>query len=185
MSDRNPKILLVEPDPDMVEMMVGLLRRRFNAQVTCVSNAESCLNTDLYDPHDVVIAEWELEDSDGLQLTENLTILSPRPIILLADEPTSRDAIGAMRLGVRDLFTKPFPVEDLQDATERAVPPHELKRQQAVKYRRMRELVRHVIWERRDLTRRIELVCRDLVEAHRRLVHRVLALEGAQTGQTT
>ena len=184
MSDRTPKILLVEPDPDMVDMLVGLLRRRFDAQVTCVDGAEACLHTDLYDPHDVVIAEWELEDSDGLQLTENLTILSPRPIILLADEPSSRDAIGAMRLGVRDLFVKPFPFEDLLDATARALAGHELKRQRAAKYHRMRDLVRHVIRERRDLNRRIELVCRDLVEAHRRLVHRVLALEGTQTGQS-
>ena len=185
MSDRTPKILLVEPDPDMVEMLVGLLQRRFSAQVTCVDSAESCLNTDLYDPHDLVIAEWELHDSDGLQLTEHLTILSPRPIILLADEPCCRDAIEAMRLGVRDLFVKPFPFEDLLDATERAIAGQELKRQHAAKYRRMRELVRHVIRERRDINRRVELVCRDLVEAHRRLVHRVLALEGTRTEQTT
>ena len=185
MSDRPPKILLVEPDPDMVDMLVGLLRRRFDAQVTCVSNAESCLKTDLYDPHDLVIAEWELDDSDGLQLTEHLTILSPRPIILLADEPTSRDAIEAMRLGVRDLFVKPFPFQDLLDATERAVTGNELRRQHTAKYRRMRDLVRHVIRERRDLNRRTELVCRDLVEAHRRLVHRVLAIEGTRTEQTT
>src|SRR3990172_8064742 len=113
MSDRPPKILLVEPDPDMVEMLVAALRRRFDARVTCVDSAEQCLNTDLYDPHDLVVSEWELEDSDGLQLTEDLTILAPRPIILLADEPTSRDAIGAMRLGVRDLFTKPVPLQHL------------------------------------------------------------------------
>ena len=185
MSDRAPKILLVEPEPEMVEMLAGLLRRRFDAQVTCVSNAESCLNTDLYDPHDLVIAEWELDDSDGLQLTEHLTILSSRPIILLADEPSSRDAIEALRLGVRDLFIKPFPFQDLLDAAERAIAGIDLKRQHAAKYRRMRELVRHVIRERRDLNRRMELVCRDLVDAHRRLVDRVLALEGTRTEQAT
>jgi hypothetical protein len=32
-----------------------------------------------------------------------------------------------------------------------------------------------VIGERRDLNRRIELICKDLVGAHRRLVQRVLA----------
>ncbi len=42
----------------------------------------------------------------------------------------------------------------------------------------MRELVRRVIRERRDLNRRVELVCRDLVGAHRRLVTRVLSSEG-------
>ena len=86
---------------------------------------------------------------------------------------------------MRDLFVKPFPFQDLLDATQRAVVGNDLKRQHAVKYRRMRELVRHVIRERRDLNRRTELVCRDLVEAHRRLVHRVLAIEGTRTGQAT
>ncbi len=185
MSQRAPKILLVEPDSEMTDMLVGVLRRRLNAQVTCVADAESCLSTDLYDPHDVIIAEWDLADSDGLQLSENLTILSPRPIILLADEPTSDDTIDALRLGVRDIFVKPFPLEDLLDATQRAVSGNELKRQHLAKYRRMRELVRHVIRERRDLNRRVELVCKDLVEAHRRLVHRVLSIEGTRTEQAT
>ena len=106
-----------------------------------------------------------------------------RPIILLARQPTCEQAIEALRLGVRDLFRKPFPVEQLLDAAERLLYGHDLRRQRAVKYHRMRGLLRRVIRERRDLNRRIELICRDLVQAHRRLLHRVLTVEEAKAQQ--
>ncbi len=180
MSDRTPKILLVEPDPEMVELLVPPLRQRFDARITCVSDGDTCLETDLYDPHDLVIAEWSLSDSPGLELIERLNILGPRPVILLADRPSSQDVVAAIRLGVSDVFPKPFPIGDLLDAVERALTVYELKRRHAAKYRRMRELVRHVIRERRALNKRVELVCKDLVEAHRRLVQRVLTLESSR-----
>ena len=173
MSDRPRKILLVEPDTDLAEMLADGLRVRFSAQVTCVAGAEHCIQTDLYDPHDMAIAECQLDDGDGLELAEHLNILSPRPVILLADRPSSDEMIGAVRAGVADLFIKPFAVRDLLDAVERTLDAHELRVRHAAKYRRMRELVRRVIRERRDLNRRMELVCRDLVEAHRRLLHRI------------
>lgn len=182
MSDRPPKILLVEPDPAIVELLVETLRHHFDAVVTCVAGAEACLGTDLYDPHDLVIAEWTLEDSDGLELTEHLHILSPRPVILLVDEPTSEDTVAALRAGVCDVFVKPFSISDLIDAADRALKTFQLKRRQAAKYRRMRELVRRVIRERRDLNHRMELVCKDLVEAHRRLAQRVLSLDASNPG---
>lgn len=165
----------------MVELLVPLLQSRLDARVTCVDTAEACIETDLYDPHEIVIAEWELADSDGLELAEHIHILSPRPVILLTDKIKTGESIAALRAGVCDIFTKPFPIENLLDATQRAFERHEINRLHAAKYRRMRELVRHVIRERRDLNRRMELVCKDLVEAQRRLVQRVLALEGPRT----
>ncbi len=181
MLDRPHKILLVEPDAEVLEILVAALARRFEAHITCVPDAESCLDVEMVDPHELVIAELNLEDSSGLELTEKLMALSARPVILLANEPTCDEAIEAMRLGVRDLFRKPFPVEDLLDAARRAVLGFDLRRRRTAKYRRMRELVRRVIRERRNLNRRVELICRDLVGAQRRLVHRVLSLDEQKT----
>ena len=178
MADRPTKILLVEPEPQLVELLVNSLTRRFDAQLTCVADAESCLDVELLEPHDLVIADRDLADADGLKLAEQLMSLGSRPVILLAESPSSDDVIAALRAGVCDLFVKPFPVEELLDAAQTVLYSHEIKRRQAVRYRRLRELVRHVIRERRDLNRRIELVCRDLVEAHRRLAHRVVQSEG-------
>lgn len=180
MSDRPYKILLVEPDPQLVELLVASLSRRFDANITCVVDAETCLDVEMLEPHDLVIAEWKLGDTTGLHLSEQLTALSPRPIILIAEKVKSRDAIEALRSGVRDLFVKPFAIGELLDSAQRVLYGFDVKRRHAVRYHRMRKLVRQVIRERRDLNKRIELVCRDLVQAHRRLVHRVVELGTAR-----
>jgi len=180
MAKRTHKILVVEPDAEVLEILVAAFADRFDAHITCVDGAEACLDVEIVDPHDLVITELELEDSNGLELAEHLTSLSARPVILLCDEPTTQQAIAALRLGVRDLLPKPFPVSDLLDAADRALCGHHLKRDYAVRYHRMRDLVRKAVRERRELNKRVELVCKDLVGAHRRLAHRVVELSKSQ-----
>ena len=174
---RQHKILVVEPDSEIIEILVAALSRRFDAQITCVADAESALDVDMVTPHDLVITELVLDDLEGLHLIERLMTLSVRPVILLAHEPTCEEAIAALRLGVRDLLCKPFPVTELLDGVARLLRGFEVHRAHLGKYRRMRDLVRRVIRERRDLKCRIDLICRDLVGAQRRLVHRVLESE--------
>jgi len=180
MPPRTPKIMVVEPDSEILEILVAALSERFDAHLTCVDSAESCLDVEVVDPHDLIVAELDLPDTSGLDLAEQLMALSHRPVVLLADDPTTEQAIAALRLGVRDLFAKPFPVSRLLDASQHALCGHHMRREHAVKYHRMRSLVRTAIRERRELNKRIELVCRDLVGAHRRLAHRVLEIRGSE-----
>jgi len=177
MKKRPRKIMVVEPDPALVEVLVGSISNRFDAHITCAVDARTCLDADILDPHDLFVIERDLDDVDGLRLAGQLLQLSRRPIVLLAEEPATDDAVEALRLGVADFFVKPFPVADMLDSMERILYGSEVRAQHAVRYRNLRDLVRRVIRERRDLNRRMELVCRDLVDAHRRLVHRVLASE--------
>ena len=184
MAERLPKILVVEPDPRILQLLVAALVRRFDAHITCTATAEACLDVELAEPHDLVIAELRLEDDHGLVLAERLASLSARPVILLAEEPSCDDALEAMRLGVRAMLRKPFPVAELLEAAAEALRNSEVQRTQAAKYHRVRRLLRQAIRERRDLGRRIDLVCRDLVAAHRRLVHRVLEHEEFQVSRS-
>ena len=76
------KILLVEPDALMLEILVAALARRFSTHITCVADAESCLDVEMLDPHALVITELNLETatasgggpriSSGLELVEKL-----------------------------------------------------------------------------------------------------------------
>lgn len=168
-----------------MEMLVAALSGRLHVAITCVRDARGCLDTEVLDPHDLVIVEMDLPGPSELHAVRDLTALSDRPVILLASLPIRPDAVvEAMRLGVRDVFAKPFAIEDLLDSVHRTLQRHRIQRQQAVRYRRMRDLVRRVIRERRDLDRRVELICRDLVGAHRRLVHRVIEFEESRVRTT-
>lgn len=177
MGRRVQKILVVEPDAEILEILVASLSKRFDAHITCVSDAVSCLDVEMVEPHDLVIAECDLPGEHGIKLAEQLMALSSRPVILLTDEIECDQVVEALRIRVYDIFRKPFPVEDLLDVTENALNSFVMKRRRAVRYRKMRDMVRKVIRERRGLNERIELVCRDLVGAQKRLLTKVASID--------
>lgn len=172
------KVLLVERDPDAIERIVAALASRFDAQITCVSDAELCLDTDMLEPHDVIITQYDLPDTNGLTLAEQLLALRQRPIIMLADNPNVELVLQALRLGVADFFVKPVCCEELLDSVQQSIRAQQLHAQHGTKYRQMRSLVRRVLKERRSINERVELICQDLVSAQRRLTDRVLTVEG-------
>ena len=174
-SPRTSKILLVEDDPRLLEILVESIVGHFDAHLTCVGSAEDALDVEVVEPHELVISELDLPGLDGLTLTRHLMDLSEdRPVILLAEEPALSHAVEAMRLRAVDFFPKPFAVADLVDSMQRALRHARQLRQLKKKHCGLRRLVRQVLRERRELNKRIELICKDLVGAHRRLVHRVL-----------
>ena len=177
MSDSPYRVLLVEPDPEIMEMLVAALVRRFDAHVTCVTTADECLDVEMLDPHDLVVAELDLPGGNGVDLAEELTALGPRPVVLLADAPTRSELLRALRAGVHNLFPKPFRMGRFLDATGAILANYRDYRRQEVRYRQLRRLVRHVLRDRRTLNQRAELICQDLVGAHRRLVDRVIELD--------
>lgn len=172
------KILVCEPDPDVLEILVASLSRRFDAHITCTADAATCLDAEVSEPHDLVIAEMDDETDEDSSLIEQLVMFGPRPVIVLADRPSKVDLVRMVRAGVADVFCKPFPVEELLDSAREQLDEHRIRRQKADRYHRMRDMVRRVVRERRDLNGRMDLVCRDLVGAHRRLVERVLEIGG-------
>ncbi len=174
MSDEAKRILLVEPDPQTLEVLVGALVERFCPHLTCVSTAEEALSIESDETHDLVIAELDLEHMPGTRLAENLGAFHRRPMILLADEPSTVEVVRALRAGVQDIFLKPFRVSELIDSVQRSLHVLEVHRRQQDRHQRIRSLVKRMLRERRDLRHRTELICRDLVGAHRKLVHRVM-----------
>lgn len=171
------KILLVESDPRVVEILVESLIRRFNCDITCVATAEDALDVEVVEPHSVIIADTILPNMDAFCLTERMKELADRPVFLMGEEPTAQEAISAMRAGASEFFVKPFEVTELLDAVQQALSKYRSIRTLRYRHERMRDLLRRVIRDRRNLNRRVELICRDLVGAHKRLVVRVLENE--------
>lgn len=175
--ERPWKVLLVEPDADTMELLVAAMVEELDMCLTCASSFDSAMEADLDDPHDLVISELDLMDGDGIALAGQLLGLRQRPFILLANHPTAEDAIEALRVGAFDLLAKPFPVSRVIRSAERALDGYAAHLEHVARHEKLRHLVKRVVRERRELQKRTELVCQDLVHAHRRLVTRVLDIE--------
>ncbi|GMU24394.1 MAG: hypothetical protein AMXMBFR13_44680 [Phycisphaerae bacterium] len=180
MRERTLEILLVEDDEDLAVMIERHLADCLPAGVTRVSTAAEALREELTTRHDLLVASMDLPDEDVLRLAQRVRRTNRCPIILLGGAPDASEVIDAMRLGVSDVLVKPFELSELSGTVRTALHQTRRLRKQRVRHRRLRKLVARIICERRDLSQRMDLLCRDFVQAHRRLAEKV-----AQSGMLT
>jgi DNA-binding NtrC family response regulator len=173
MGRRPLQILLADDDTDLAELVGRYLSESLRADVTHVETAGAALREELTTRHDLLLASMVLPDGEGLELVRRVHENNPCPAIVMVDGPTAGDAIAAVRLGVVDILTKPFDLEYLASTVRRAAADYRGQRRDRVRHKKLRRLVARIICERRDLAKRMDLICRDFVQAHRRLAEKV------------
>jgi FixJ family two-component response regulator len=158
-ADDVKKILIVSQDAPTLDLIATVLTQQIEVQLTCVSNANFVFDREMACLHDLVIL-----DVDGVEdfssLLRSLGNAQPA-VICVCGEKNLSALVQATRGSSGEILLKPIMSEELLEATQNALRGKEQSLQLATKYRKMRELVRRVVRERRDLNRRIELVCRD------------------------
>ncbi len=175
MTHKRARIGVVDPDGQTAEMVAEHLSRALAVDVVCSKTASDAIDHDRKQRYDLVLADLSLADSDALQFARQIQAYGERPIILTSENPTLGRAVEAMRLGVKDLLTKPFDLSHLTQVTRRALDQHEQQAREKLRIRRLGQNCRDLERDRRELSERIELVCRDLVSAYGRLAERVVA----------
>ncbi|UCD29826.1 MAG: response regulator [Planctomycetota bacterium] len=173
MEERPVEILLVEDDADLAEMIEQHLSGAMWANVTQVRTAGEGLREELTTQHEVVIASLSLPDTDGLAFVGELRNSNKCPVILTAQDPSVDEAVEAIRLGVSELLIKPFDLAYLSEVVDTLAQREVKRRRQRLRYRRLRHIASRIIRERKDLNRRMDLICRDFVHAYRRLAKKV------------
>ena len=169
------KVLVALRDSVLLEILVDAAATRLGARVTCCTRGADALDVDCIDPHHLVVTGPDLPDMSGFDLVEQLLDLQRRPVILVGAEPSGDDLIRALRAGVMDFLKTPIDTEHLFRAMASGLRWAAVERNRARRERRHRSLIRRVLRDRRRLNQRIDLICKDMVGAHRRLFHRVLA----------
>jgi len=108
MPDTKPKILIVDDDTDLLELLVI----RLNAagyKTEAVQSAEAALNyLDVSRPQ-LVISDMQMSGMDGMQLFDHIHRTLPTlPVIILTAHGTIPDAVAAVQRGVFGYLAKPF-----------------------------------------------------------------------------
>lgn len=125
-------VLVVDDDADTIEELVEYLSK---AGLTCKSAADGWaalkLLADGFKPG-VVVTDLRMPEMDGMEFAERLRQFSDRErpeIIFVSGHAGFDDAVAAIRLGARDMLTKPIDAPKLVRAVKSAQLVRQLRRQ--------------------------------------------------------
>lgn len=115
------KILLVDDDTHLLELL-SIRLRSSGYHVITADSAEAALNhLDIVRPH-LVISDIQMKGMDGMTLFEQIHRLTPTlPVIILTAFGTIPDAVAAVQRGIFGYLTKPYDPKILLDQIERAM----------------------------------------------------------------
>ena len=131
-----PHVLVVDDEKPMCELLEVGLGKRFD--VVSRTSALDALEVIRNAPLDVVVADLRMAGMQGTELCRRALEIQPDlPVILITSFGSLESAIEAIRVGAYDFVTKPFQMETIARAIERAAQNHALK----VEVRRLRVAV--------------------------------------------
>ncbi len=116
MADPKSKILIVEDDPDVAEMLTAYFRTQ-DYEVFTVNWGEDGVRSALQVNPDLAILDIRLPDIDGYEVARRLRTdrrTSEIPIIFLTEKRDRVDRLQGLELGADDYITKPFDVQELR-----------------------------------------------------------------------
>jgi DNA-binding response OmpR family regulator len=106
------KLLLVEDDPDMLDLTAYVLRReRF--VVAEASDGAQALRRWRADRPDLVILDLGLPTLDGFEVLRQIRGDGQTPILVLTGRRDAQDILRAFNLGTDDFMPKPFEFKEL------------------------------------------------------------------------
>jgi len=121
------RVLVVDDDKSMLELSSERLKKRQFEVVTARGVAEAKVALDAAEP-DVVVTDLNMPGQSGIQLCEwVVTNRSDTPVIVITAFGSLDTAVAAIRAGAYDFITKPFEIDVLSIALERALKHRELR----------------------------------------------------------
>lgn len=123
------RVLVIDDDPGVRDYMEALVSRQ-GYRVFAAADAEQAL-AGLDDTRpDVITLDVVLPGIDGLETLRRLKQRLPEvPVVMLSGHGQARNIVEAMRLGASDFLRKPFEVEELELAFQKALEKRALKQE--------------------------------------------------------
>jgi two-component system, OmpR family, response regulator len=107
------RLLVVEDDPNILELLSASLRFAGFSVTTAASGADAVAAAREAQP-DLVVLDVMLPDLDGFDVIRKLRDIGPRiPVVFLTARDATEDKVRGLTLGGDDYVTKPFSLEEL------------------------------------------------------------------------
>ncbi len=115
-------ILIVDDEPDMLDLLRRSLEPDLNCRVTTAASGEEALKLLSDGFFDLVMADIKMPGMDGLELLEIVKRKNPdQTVVMMTAFGEVDTAVDAMRSGAYDFITKPFEYDALLLRLEKAL----------------------------------------------------------------
>ncbi|HTW95269.1 MAG TPA: response regulator, partial [Tepidisphaeraceae bacterium] len=162
-----PRILIVDDEADIREMIEDTFGRSMDcilSSASCIKEAQRIIATQ---PVGLLIADLALPDGDGFALVRALRQHHPMAeAIVITGNPSVDGAIGAMRQGAVDFVPKPFTAEALLERVRRVLYRQSQIAKNEARIERLRQAVRRLNNARKTVSKKVDLLCNDLISAY-------------------
>ncbi len=139
-SEGKQRILIVDDEPEMRAVLSEFLSERY--ECAAVASADEALALMRAGQFGLIISDVLMDRMSGLEMVPHALKLAPDSVIIMISGANSIEtAIDALRVGAFDYIMKPFDLEHVEVAVNRALEHHELRRAKRRYERHLRELV--------------------------------------------
>ncbi len=140
-TEPKPKILVVDDEPLVRDLIVQILEPEHVCQTA--SSGEEALEIFKNGTFDLVMSDINMGGMTGIELIPQILAFSPDTVIvMLSGNQTIDSAIDAIRSGAFDYVKKPFDIDHVKVAVDRALEHHNLLREKRLYENHLEELVR-------------------------------------------
>jgi FixJ family two-component response regulator len=153
------RILLVESDPAISQVIARQALKPLGYAVTIVTQASAAIEAALSDPPDLIIANLNLPDLGGKDVLAAVSAQGvTAPLVVIAEKGEERRAIQAFRLGAADAILWPARDAEIVRVVERSLQPTRSRRIRRQLYQQVEAAQDELGQRSRDLQSILSLV---------------------------
>lgn len=162
-----PKVLVVDDEPSLRELAQDLLPRELSCRVQTAATLVEARRIIDRGGIDLLLLDVHLPDGDGLSLLEPLRRKNPAArAVVISGDVCPEHALTALRGGAIDFIPKPFAVEQVGQRLGRALARQQSEARDLRRLTRLRDAVRRLNRARKTVSKKVDLLCNDLVHAY-------------------
>jgi len=137
-----PKILVVDDEPEILEILSDVLRRA-GYEVQTAGNGRMAIEEVNNSPYDLVITDLNMPEVDGMAVLQHIITEFPDTLcIILTGYGTIKGSVEAIKLGAVDYVAKPVKSEEMLMIVEKALRYQTLERENTLLKNQLRQKYR-------------------------------------------